>query len=334
MKLLIIGGTAFVGRAIAEYALSQGHEVSLFHRGKTNADILPEAEHLLGDRTEDMSALNGRKWDAVIDTCGYVPRVVEMSAQKLQDVADHYTFISTISVYADLETNPNFDEEAPLATLEDETTEEITGETYGGLKVLCENVVRDYFPDSYTIVRPGLIVGPHDYTHRFAYWILRMAEGGEMLAPGNPQQPMQVIDARDLAKFTVDLTTQKVADTFHATGCGTALTDILDIAREVTGTDTKLTWIEDEAFLLENEIQPWMSLPLWVPAEAIGIHTANVDKAVDAGLKFRSMQDTIQDSYEWLQATAQQSDARSQVAHGALARDKEAEILTAWHQRN
>ncbi len=334
MKLLIIGGTAFVGRTIAEYALSQGHEVSLFHRGKTNVDILPEAEHLLGDRTEDLSALDGRKWDAVIDTCGYVPRVVELSAQKLQDVADHYTFISTISVYADLENNLNYDEEAPLATLEDETVEEITGGTYGGLKVLCENVVRDYFPDSYSIVRPGLIVGPHDYTHRFAYWILRMAEGGEMLAPGEAQQPMQVIDARDLAKFTVDLTAQKLADTFHATGRGTALTEILDVARDVTKADTQLTWIEDEAFLLENEVQPWMSLPLWVPAEIIGIHTANVDKAVGAGLAFRSLKDTIQDSYDWLQDVAQDPAARPQVARGSLPRAKEAEILAAWHQRN
>ena len=333
MKLLIIGGTAFVGRGIVEYALARGHEVTLFTRGKTRPDSFPEAEHLTGDRDGNLTALEGRTWDAVIDTCGYVPRIVEQSASLLQNAAQHYTFISTISVYADLE-SPNINEASPLAQLEDKTTEEITGETYGGLKVLCDDVVRQYFPAKHLVVRPGLIVGPNDHTHRFAYWLLRTAEGGEMLAPGNPDQPMQIIDARDLGEWIIRMVEAQQTGTYNATGPAAPLPlkTILATAQEIAQSDTTFTWVADD-FLLANGVQPWMSLPLWVPADAIGIHQVDVSKAKSAGLTFRPIAETIRDSYTWLEAEAAKPDSRPQVAHGSLPREKEAEILQAWHNR-
>lgn len=330
MKLLIIGGTAFVGRTIAREALERGHSVSVFHRGKTNPDLFKDSdvEHLIGDRDGDLAALEGRQWDVVVDTYGYVPRVVEQSAKLLQNAVKQYVFISTISVYADLE-KPGINENSPVTELEDPTTEEITGETYGGLKVLCERVVQQYFPDNHLIIRPGLIIGPHDYTHRFAYWILRGAEGGTMLAPGDPAQPMQLIDVRDLANFTLDLAEQRASGIFNATGHGIPLGEVLKIIRDTTGSDVEFEWV-DEQFLLENDITPWVSLPMWVPAESVGIHQVDISHAVAAGLKFRPMRETIEDSYHWLEEHAKQPDAKPQHAQGALPREREVELLTAW----
>lgn len=328
MDILIIGGTRFVGRAIIEELLARNHNVTLFHRGQTNPDLFDEAEHLTGNRDGDLSALEGRQWDAVIDTCGYFPRVVEQSAKPLKDAVQQYLFISTISVYADL-AQPNSDEDSPLATLEDETTEEITGETYGGLKVLCENVVMKYYPDNHIIVRPGLIVGPHDHTHRFAYWILRGAAGGTMLAPGDPEQPMQFIDARDLARLCVDLLENEAVGIFNATGTGVPLRETLSVIKDVTGSDVEFEWV-DEQFLVDNEVVPWQSLPLWVPSEMKGIHAVNVDKALAAGLTLRPVRETVVDSYRWLTQEAQPASEDPLVAHGIITRDREYELLEKW----
>ena len=180
MNILILGGTVFLGRAIVEEALRQGHTLTLFNRGKSNPDLFSEVEKLMGDRDLDLSPLEDRKWDLVIDSCGYVPRVVGQSAKLLANAVDHYTFISTVSVYADF-SKPGIDENAPVGTLEDETVEEITGETYGPLKALCEQVVQERIPDRSLVIRPGLIVGPHDPTDRFTYWVLRVSQGGEVM---------------------------------------------------------------------------------------------------------------------------------------------------------
>ncbi|MCI0714062.1 MAG: NAD-dependent epimerase/dehydratase family protein [Chloroflexi bacterium] len=329
MDILIIGGTQFVGRAITEELLSRNHNVTLFHRGKTNPDLFDEAEHLTGNRDGDLVALEGRQWDAVIDTCGYVPRVVEQSAKLLQDAVKQYLFISTISVYANIEHDPNTHEDSPLATLEDETTEEITGETYGGLKVLCENVVMDYYPDHHIMVRPGLIVGPHDHTHRFAYWILRGAAGGTMLAPGDPEQPMQFIDVRDLARLCVDLLENEAVGIFNATGTGVPLRETLSVIREVTNSNVEFQWV-DEQFLVDNEVIPWQSLPLWVPSEMKGIHTVKVDKALAAGLTLRPVREIVADSYRWLTEEAQPASEGPLVAQGTLTRERESELLEKW----
>src|SRR5689334_13695101 len=202
MDLLVLGGTVFVGRHLVEAALARGHRVTLFNRGRQNADLFPEAEKLRGDRDGDLSALVGRRWDAAIDVAGRVPRIVRQSAQLLADAVPHYTFISTISVYADYAT-PNLDESGPLATAADPTTEDPSGANYGPLKVLCEQEVERAFPDRALIIRPGLIVGPYDPTNRFTYWPRRVAQGGGVLAPNGPEQPARFIDVRDLAQWTL-----------------------------------------------------------------------------------------------------------------------------------
>jgi 2'-hydroxyisoflavone reductase len=329
MNVLIIGGTQFVGRAITEELLSRDHKVTLFNRGKTNPDLFEEAEHLTGDRDGDLSALEGREWDAVVDTCGYLPRVVEQSAKLLVDAVQKYLFISTISVYSDF-TQPNITEDSPLAELEDEATEEITGETYGGLKVLCEKVVQDTYPDNHIIVRPGLVVGPHDHTHRFAYWILRGAEGGTMLAPGDPDQPMQFIDARDLASFCIDLLENDATGTYNATGTGVPLNETLNTIRQETGSDVEFEWV-DEQFLIENGVSPWSTLPLWVPSEMMGVHSVSVEKALEAGLTLRPVREIVGDSNRWLTEEAQPASDDPLVAQGTLSRERETELLEKWH---
>src|SRR4030095_11435959 len=204
MRILVIGGTMFLGRHIVEHALARGHEVTLFHRGKTNPHLFPDLEHVLGDRKESLEPLAGRRFDAILDTCGYVPRVVKLSAHALSGAAPHYTFISTISVYSDHKTL-NQDETGPTGELEDPTREEITGDTYGPLKVLCEQAAAESFTGRVLVIRPGLIVGPHDPTDRFTYWPVRIARGGEVLAPGPEDTPVQLIDVRDLAAWTVEM---------------------------------------------------------------------------------------------------------------------------------
>lgn len=216
MDILIIGGTRFVGRALVDVAQARGHTVTLFNRGKTNPDVYPNVETIVGDRETDLDKLEGHTWDAVIDTCGYVPRIVKLSAEALKDKAKHYTFISSISVYPVVGA-PNRDEESELLTMEDETVEEITNETYGPLKVLCEQAVQDAFPDGTLIIRPGLIVGPHDPTNRFTYWVTRTAKGGDAIAP-SAEQPMQFVDARDLAEFTIKQVEAGVCDVYNVTG--------------------------------------------------------------------------------------------------------------------
>ena len=220
MKLLVIGGTRFVGRALIEEALKQGMEVTMFNRGKSNPEIFPDVEKLVGDRDDDLEALKGRKWDAVVDTCGYIPRHVKMTAELLKDNIEHYTFISTISVYPFPIPEDGVDEEGELARMDDPTVEEINGETYGALKVLCEEAIDEIMDGRATHIRAGLIIGPHDPTDRFTYWPVRVAEGGEMLAPGDPTVPMQYIDARDLAKWTLHCTVNKLTGAYNSTGTG------------------------------------------------------------------------------------------------------------------
>ena len=215
MRILILGGTQFIGIHMAEVALERGHTVALFNRGRSNPGLLPGTEKLKGDRDGDLDALKGRPWDAVIDNSGYVPRHVRLSAELLAPLAGRYLFISTISVYASF-ARPN-DEHSPLRTMPDESVETVDGGTYGALKVLCERAVHAAFGDRATIVRPGFIVGPHDSTDRFAYWPARAARGGEMIAPGSAADPMQFVDARDLARFTVEVLERDVTDTFNVT---------------------------------------------------------------------------------------------------------------------
>lgn len=336
MDILIIGGTQFIGRPMIETALARGHRVTLFNRGRTNPDLFPQAEKLRGDRDGALDALQGRVWDAVIDNCGYVPRIVRQSAGFLRDSVGRYLFISTISVYASL-AEPGVNEDSPLATLADETTEEITGETYGGLKVLCECVVQEVYGARALIVRPGLIVGPHDPTHRFTYWPARVADpdrcGGEVLAPSQPGHLTQFIDARDLGAWCIRLLEADATGVYNATGPDYPLTlgAVFDACRAAAGTNVRFTWV-DEGFLLEQGVTPFRGLPLWVPSSEAGFGAVDISRAVSAGLTFRPLAETARDTLAWYQGRSDEERAADAERAGITA-EREAELLAAWHGR-
>ncbi|MDX6448425.1 MAG: hypothetical protein QOH02_853 [Gaiellaceae bacterium] len=320
MKLLVLGGTRFLGRAIVESALAGGHEVSIFTRGQTNSDLFPEAEHLTGDRDGDLAALESGHWDTAIDTCGYYPRVVRASAELLAARVDQYVFISSVSVYADLSTPPN--ESSAVATMDDETLEEMGDEFqyYGPLKALCEAEVERAFPGRALIVRPGLIVGPHDPTDRFTYWPRRLAQGGEILGPAPAEELVQFIDVRDLGEWIVRLVEGRRTGTFNAVNEGLRWSELL------AGAD--VTWV-DSSFLLEQGVGEWIELPLWIADPAFAAHArTDVSRATAAGLTFRPLAETIRDTAEW---DAQRGEGK--LAAG-LAPEREAELLAAWHARS
>jgi 2'-hydroxyisoflavone reductase len=324
MKLLILGGTRFVGRHITQTALDRGHTVTLFNRGRSNPDLFPTAEKLVGDRGVDLGPLRGRRWDAVIDVNGYVPRHVREAAQLLANAVDHYTFISTISVYSQMDI-PNQDENAPLATIDNSETEEVTGESYGALKVLCEQAAEQIMPGRTLIIRPGFVVGPHDTTDRFTSWLRRIQQGGEMLAPGDPAAPIQFIDGRDLAEFTVRLTENHQTSAYNATGPATPLTwgEVFTAAKQVSKADTTFTWVS-EAFLETQEIGD-ADLPMWMPTPLQGLMRVSIDKGLAAGLTFRPLAQTIADTLAW--------DAQEGSPKAGLSPAREAELLHAWHHQ-
>jgi len=330
MNLLIIGGTRFLGRALVDAALAAGHTVTLFNRGQSNPGLYPQIETLIGDRDGGLGVLARRQWDAVIDTCGYVPRFVGDSVRFLADAVGHYTFISTLSVYSD-PSIMGMDENAPLGMLEDEMVEEITGETYGPLKVLCEKAVDAAMgPERALHVRAGLIVGPHDLSDRFSYWPHRVAQGGDVLAPGDANGRTQFIDVRDLAEWTIRATQARLSGPFNATGPASELTlgTVLDTCKAVSGSDAIFTWVSD-AFLLEQEVAPYTEMPLWVPVEGYeGFDTFNCSKAIAVGLTFRPLTETVQATLDWLATRP----ADYQWRNG-LKPEREAELLRLWREK-
>lgn len=302
MKVLVLGGTLFVGRAVAEGALERGHELTLFHRGRTNPDLFPEAEHLHGDRDGDLSALEGRRFDAVIDTSGYVPRIVRASAELLAGAVDRYVFVSSISVYADFSTGP--DEGSALQQW-DGATEDVNL-AYGAMKVSCEQAVREALGDRALIVRPGLIVGPHDPTFRYTYWVDRLARGGDVVAPEPKDRAVQVIDVRDLAAWLVRSAEARLGGTFNAVGPAQRLTmeELLEATRSATAGDARLRWISSDA-LLEQGVEEFVTLPLWLvdPAWAGHGQVSNA-RAIAAGLTFRPLEQTAGDTLAWIRSGA------------------------------
>jgi 2'-hydroxyisoflavone reductase len=332
MRLLVLGGTVFLGRHIVEAALARGYSVTLFNRGQHNADLYPQTEKLRGDRDGDLSALAGRRWDAVIDTCGYVPRIVRASAEMLADSVGSYVFISSLSVYRDFR-KPNADESEPLGTLEDESVEEVNGDTYGPLKALCEQAAERAMPGRALNVRAGLIVGPFDPTDRFTYWVHRIAMGGDVLAPGEPDTPVQFIDARDLAEWSLNMIESGKAGTYNATGPEYPLTmgTFLQTCLSVCGSDASLNWVA-EPFLLEQGAQPWIELPLWVPYETTdeyrGFSTTDCRRAIADGLRFRPMEETVRDTFAW-----HLSRPSDHVLRAGLKPERERELLNAWRAR-
>lgn len=324
MRILILGGPNFLGRAMVDAALAAGHDVTVFNRGQTNPDLYPEIEKLHGDRDGNLDALKGRRWDAVIDNSGYVPRIVRQSAELLSDAVGRYVFISSISVYRDFD-HSGIDEDYPLATLEDEAVEEVTGTTYGGLKALCERAVTGVFGDRALIIRPGLIVGPHDPTHRFSYWVVRTAAGGDVLAPIGPDYRVQFIDVRDLAEWSVRMAEANAGGVYNATGpeYGLTLGALLVAARNVAASDARFVWASEE-FLLANAVTPWTGLPLWVPGGA-KLHYASIARAIDAGLTFRPLADTVRDTLAW-----SQTEPPPDPPPSGITSEREAELLAAW----
>lgn len=317
MRLLLLGGPRFLGRAVVDAALESGHELTLFNRGTTNPDLYPDVERIVGDRKESLEPLAGREWDAVVDTCGYLPRDVRASAESLASSAV-YCFVSSISVYADFRA-PR-DEDSPVAALGDLRDDEVTNESYGALKALCEEAVRDVFEKRALNVRPGLIVGPHDPTGRFTYWPHRIARGGDVLAPAPPEAPTQVIDVRDLGEWIVSLCERRVGGTFNATHPGCAWHELLATCRAVTGADATITWVSPE-FLVEQGVGPWIELPLWlVDPDAEYADRVDVSRAVDAGLVFRPLDDTVR-------ATLEQAETVDGVG---LVPEREAALVEAW----
>jgi 2'-hydroxyisoflavone reductase len=335
LRLLILGGTKFLGRAAAEAALARGHEVTLFNRGQTNPELFPEAAKLRGDRDGDLAALAGREWDAVIDPSGFVPRVVRASAELLRGAVGHYLFVSSISVYSQPQ-EPGFDESASVVELEDTSQEDplASAEAYGGLKALCEQVAAEIFPEAHANVRAGLIVGPNDPTGRFTYWPLRLAKGGEVLAPGSPDRRVQFVDVRDLGEWMVRLGEERTTGTFNATGPEPPLTigELLETCKRVGGAEPELVWV-DEGFLLEREVEPWMELPLWVPEQDRWFEEADVSRALAAGLRFRPVEETVRDTLAWARETDARLVTRRDTGTAGMESAREAELLAAWHAR-
>mgnify|MGYP000871635640 CR=1 FL=1 len=320
-------------RSFAEEQLRPaGHEVTLFNRGQSNPDLFEgEVETLIGNRDGGLGVLDGRSFTAVIDTCGYIPRLVRDSATRLKDAIEHYTFISTLSVYSDNST-PGQNEESPLGTLEDETVEEVTGETYGPLKVLCEQAASEVMGAAHALhIRAGLIVGPHDLSDRFTYWPARLARGGEVLCPGPIDNPIQYIDVRDLADFIIDTIDDSHTGIYNALGPSHehTMADLIHGCRAATTSDARCTWV-DWQYAVQHGVGPWMEMPLWLPPDgnSDGFSRVKNEKAISVGLKFRPLAETIRDTLAW--SRTRPGDHRWGAG---ITAEKEARVLAAWHDR-
>jgi 2'-hydroxyisoflavone reductase len=310
MRVLIIGGTQFVGRHITEALIRSGHEVTLFHRGKSNQGVFEDVEHRYGDRNVDLSALSLGEWDVTIDSSAYVPRQVRALAEALSGRGGRYIQISSVSAYQ-TPGSAGINEDAPLLTLEDPTVEEVTEESYGGLKALCEAAAFEFFGGAETalgspgvpvsIVRPTFVVGPYDYTYRFTWWVMRVARGGEILAPGPRENPFQVIDGRDLANFVVRLASGEVEGTFHTVSPTDPCTfeEFMEAAVDELGPEgTSLTWVEPDE-LLRLEV-PETAFPLWLGTDPLRLLSAvNPQRAIDAGLEPRPLRQSIRETFEY-----------------------------------
>jgi 2'-hydroxyisoflavone reductase len=325
MRILVLGGTSFAGRHLVELARPRGHDLVLFNRGRTGADLHPGVERVVGERAGSLDGLRGRTFDAVVDMSGYFPSDVERSAQLLAGSAGRYLFVSTRSVYAD-HSRPGSNEEAALAELPPGApADEITGESYGPLKVRCERAARAAFGERLLILRPGLIVGPYDPTGRFTYWPVRVAAGGDVLAPAPPDQPIQVVDARDLVTFALDLLERDAGGTFDVVSPAGMLTlgGVLDAGLAAGSGDAHLVWV-DEAFLLERGVEPWTELPLWTPGpDMAGFQRSDVSRALAAGLSIRPIAETVADTLRW-------ASLAKPGAGASMTREREAALLREW----
>ena len=340
LRILILGGTGFTGPFQVKYALSRGHKVTVFNRGRTHPGILPkETEQLIGDRNGQLDALKGRQWDVVIDVPTTLPVWVRDAAQVLKGNVDRYIFVSTISVYADVN-KAGSDETWALAKYTGADAMKETPATlrsnmalYGPLKALSEAEAEKQFPGKALIVRPGLIVGPGDESDRFTYWPVRVERGGEVMAPGNPTDPVQFIDARDLAEWIIRMAEQGTTGVFNATGPKKKLGvgGMLDGIKKATKSNAQFTWVPAD-FLAEHKIRPWADMPVWVPPRdgATGFAEISIKKALDKGLTFRTLADTTQATLAWFK---QQTTERQAKLRAGITAEREKEVLAAWHAK-
>ena len=336
MHILILGGTGFTGPYQVRYALSRGHKVTTFNRGKTHPDELPpEVEQLVGDRNGKLDALKNRKWDVVIDNPTTLPVWVRDAAQILKGNVERYVFISTISVYTESSNGP--DENSPLEKYDgpdpyQETLQAMKAsgyKTYGPLKALSEKEGEKWFPGKTLIIRPGLIVGPRDETDRFTYWPVRIDRGGEVLAPGSPNDPVQFIDARDLAEWTIRMVENRETGIYNATGPAKPLTigGMLEQMKGALKANANLTWLSED-FLKQQKVEPWSNMPVWTGAGS-GLARAKIDRALAQGLTFRSLGETAGQTLAWFKSLPRN---RQSKLRAGLTSEREAEVLAAWHK--
>jgi 2'-hydroxyisoflavone reductase len=333
LRILFLGGTGFLGPHTVRYALERGHDVTLFNRRRTNTDLFPELETIVGNRDpgidEGLGGLKGRKWDAVIDTSGYVPRITRASSELLADSVGQYLFVSTICQYDNwAEGGTGGTEDRPRATLDDPATEDVATH-YCALKAYCERAVEEAMPGRVTQIRPGLIVGPRDGTDRFTYWPVRIDHGGEVLAPGKPSDPTQFIDVRDLARFMVHCLEQELTDTYNVVRNPMPFGDLLSACMRTIESEAELTWVPAE-FLAEHDVQAWRDVPAWADADSplAGSLTWSADKALAAGLTISPIADTIRDTLAWFKSLPAE---RQEELRAGMSRAKEASVLEAWH---
>jgi len=328
LNILILGGTGFIGPHMVREALRRGHSVTLFNRGRSNSALFPDLETIKGDRDNGLDGLKGRQWDAVIDNSGYVPRHVQDSARLLAPNVGRYVFISTVSVYADFGV-PNH-EDSPLATIADETVEEVTGETYGALKALCEQrTASEIDADKLAILRPTYICGPGDHTDRFSYWPIRTRAGGEMVWPGKPDDLVQIIDVRDLANFTIDCVDREIDGTYNMVNANLYnMGKLLDDSLAIAAADVSPIWI-DEEFLESAGVTSRGEFPVWSGAN--GYARVSTDRAVRAGMHNRPVRETARDLLTWWDTLP---DERTAELRAGISPEREAEVIAAWKARS
>ena len=337
MKLLVLGGTRFLGRHIVQQALAAGHRVTLLHRGRSGPALFPQAEHRIADRDRDgdLAVLAAGSWDAAIDTSAYFPRQVRSVATVLDGRVGQYQLVSSISAYAEFD-RPGLNENAPLKTLADPDVQVVNGDTYGGLKALCEQAAVQTFEGRCLVSRPGLLVGPHDPSGRFTWWLQRAQRGGDMLAPGDPLAPVQFIDARDAAAWMLLQAERGTRGTFNLSGPATPTTmgELLGAVCAALAPRSALQWV-GESFLLEHGVAPWTDLPLWLPRSSAGLHQLDIGRALESGLRCRALAQTIVDTADW--AAAEESAGRAAPGTAGVLRpaiglsaDREQTLLQAW----
>jgi 2'-hydroxyisoflavone reductase len=328
LRLLVLGGTRFIGPHFVEQALARGHQVTLFNRGKTNPGRVTNVEVLHGDRNGQLDALKGRQWDAVLDTSAFVPRIVKLSAELLAPSVSHYVYVSSISAYASF-AQAN-DESSPTGKIADETVEKVDENTYGPLKVLCEQTAERIMPGRVTVLRPGLIVGPDDNTDRFTYWPARVARGGEVMAPNSRADEIQIVDVRDLAAFALRCIEQRTLGIFNLVSPVHTFTmgGLLDSCVAAAKSDAKVTWVP-ATFLAEQKVEGWSDMPVWVHAvEEAGFALTSAERALAAGLNVRPLADTVRDTLAWHLSRPAEQQAKLKAG---ITPEREREVLAAWH---